>query len=97
MKTTPVIITLLAAAALAGCGTTTSSRTMSGTAAGAAAGAAIGSMTANAGKGAAIGAVVGGIGSFAYDQHQKELQQQQDREAWRASQQRAYEQQQARY
>lgn len=61
----------LAAMAVSGCGTTTTSRTASGAAAGAAAGAAIGSASANAGRGALIGAAAGALGGYAYDQNEK--------------------------
>ena len=84
MKTTPLFLSIVFCAALVGCGTTTASRTTTGAAAGAATGAAIGSLSANAGRGALIGAGVGALGSFAYDQHEKELQQQRDRAAWEA-------------
>jgi uncharacterized membrane protein YebE (DUF533 family) len=98
MKTLPLLITALSAVALVGCGTTTASRTTSGAAAGAAAGAAIGSASANAGRGALIGAGVGALGAFAYDQHQKELQQQRDRAAWEAQRnQQMYPQQSTSY
>lgn len=63
------LVTLISA--LAGCGTTTASRTTSGAAAGAATGAAIGSLSANAGKGAAIGAAAGALGGYIYDQNEK--------------------------
>ncbi|HSO84622.1 glycine zipper domain-containing protein [Thiocapsa sp.] len=98
MKTIPFFVTAILAATLIGCGTTTASRTTSGAAAGAAAGAAIGSASANAGRGALIGAGVGALGAFAYDQHEKELQQQRDREAWEAQRnQQLYQQQSTSY
>jgi uncharacterized protein YcfJ len=98
MKTMSLFITAILAATLVGCGTTTASRTTTGAAAGAAAGAAIGSASANAGRGALIGAGVGALGAFAYDQHQKELQQQRDREAWEAQRnQQMYRQQSTSY
>lgn len=56
---------------VAGCGTTTTSRTLSGAAVGAATGAAIGSLDANAGKGALIGAGAGALGGYVLDQHAK--------------------------
>jgi hypothetical protein len=84
MKTLTITALVLVTSALVGCGTTTASRTTTGALGGAAAGAAIGSASANAGRGALIGAGVGALGAFALDQHQKELQQQQDRAAWEA-------------
>jgi hypothetical protein len=56
---------------LAGCGTTTTSRTASGAAMGAVGGAAIGSLSGSAGQGALIGAGAGALGGFLYDQHRK--------------------------
>ncbi|MBK1643619.1 hypothetical protein CKO25_02885 [Thiocapsa imhoffii] len=95
MKIATLLLVTLASAALIGCGTTTASRTTTGAAAGAATGAAIGSLSANAGRGALIGAGVGALGAFAYDQNEKELQQQRDRELWEAQRARAAQQQQS--
>jgi uncharacterized membrane protein YebE (DUF533 family) len=72
MKTYAIPVLLVSASLIAGCGTTTTSRTASGAAGGAAAGALIGSTSANAGKGALIGAGVGALGGYVYDQNEKE-------------------------
>ena len=56
---------------IAGCGSTTASRSGSGMAMGAAGGAAIGAMAGNPAMGAAIGAASGLVGGFLYDQHKK--------------------------
>jgi len=56
---------------VAGCGTTTTSRTASGTLMGAAGGAALGAIGGNAALGAAAGAGAGLIGGFLYDQYKK--------------------------
>jgi hypothetical protein len=71
MKTMGIILSLAAAFALSGCGTTTTSRAGSGALMGAAGGAAIGSISGNAGRGAAIGAGAGVLGGFLFDQHQR--------------------------
>ena len=57
---------------LAGCGTTTASRTTTGALGGAAAGAAIGSFSGDAGKGALIGGAAGALGGALYDANEKE-------------------------
>ena len=56
---------------VAGCGDTTTSRSLSGGALGAGGGALIGAIAGNAGMGAAIGAGVGLVGGYLYDQHKK--------------------------
>jgi uncharacterized membrane protein len=66
---TPLL--LIAAIAIAGCGTTTGERAGSGALMGAAGGALIGSLSASAGEGALIGAGVGALGGYLYDQHKK--------------------------
>jgi len=71
MKTLGIVLSLTAAFALSGCGTTTTSRAGSGALMGAAGGAAIGSISGNAGRGALIGAGTGALGGFLYDQHRK--------------------------
>jgi len=71
MKKLAIPVILIAAAGLAGCGTTTGERAGSGALMGAAGGALIGSLSANAGKGALIGAGVGALGGYLYDQHEK--------------------------
>ena len=71
MKTMGIILSLAAAFALSGCGTTTTSRAGSGAVMGAAGGAAISSIRGNAGRGAAIGAGAGVLGGFLFDQHQR--------------------------
>jgi surface antigen len=74
---------------LAGCGTTTGSRTASGALLGAGTGAAVGSMSANAGKGALIGAGAGALGGYLYDQDrkQRENEQYRDRNRYRTGDQ----------
>lgn len=71
MKGLSIALSLVAAFALSGCGTTTTSRAGSGALMGAAGGAAIGSISGNAGRGAAIGAGAGVLGGFLFDQHQR--------------------------
>ena len=71
MKLPVILLPLLAALALSGCGTTTTSRAGSGALMGAAGGAAIGSISGNAGQGALIGAGAGALGGFLFDQHRK--------------------------
>jgi uncharacterized membrane protein len=61
----------VAAAAIAGCGTTTGERAGSGALMGTAGGALIGSLSGNAGEGALIGAGAGALGGYLYDQHKK--------------------------
>ena len=56
---------------IAGCGDTTTSRSLSGAAIGAGGGAAIGAIAGNTGMGAAIGAGAGLVGGYLYDQHKK--------------------------
>jgi hypothetical protein len=73
-----ILAVVAATFVLAGCGTTTTSRTASGAAGGAAAGAAIGSLSGNAGKGALIGAGVGAAGGLIYDAEKKK-QEERDR------------------
>ena len=69
----PIVLTVAAVISLtvAGCGTTTASRSVSGSAMGAAGGAALGAIAGNAGLGAGIGAGVGLVGGYLYDQHKK--------------------------
>jgi uncharacterized protein YceK len=69
MKSLAIPLLLIAAFALSGCGTTTTSRAGSAAVFGAVGGAAIGSLSANAGRGILIG--VGALGGFLYDQHRK--------------------------
>ena len=71
MKVTTVFLSVIAAVALAGCGTTTGERTGSGALLGAGTGAAIGSLSGNAGKGALIGAGAGAVGGFLDDKNKK--------------------------
>ena len=79
MKTTMLTVAALGVSlALAGCGTTTASRTGTGALGGAAAGAAIGSMSGNAGKGALIGAGVGAAGGYIYDSQKKDQENKRD-------------------
>ena len=79
MKTFAIPVLLISASMLAGCGTTTASRTATGAAGGAAAGALIGSTSANAGKGALIGAGVGALGGYVYDQNEKKKEREERR------------------
>ena len=74
MKLAKLTTLAIALTVLAGCGTTTTSRTVSGGAIGAAGGAAIGSLSGNAGKGALIGAGTGALGGYLYDQSKKNQQ-----------------------
>ncbi len=71
MNKLSILLFLMVAMTLSGCGTTTTSRAGSGAMMGAATGAAIGSLSGNAGRGAAIGAGAGVLGGFLFDQHQK--------------------------
>ena len=71
MKTLSVTLALVGTLALAGCGDTTTSRSLSGGAMGAAGGAALGAIGGNAALGAAAGAGAGLIGGYLYDQHKK--------------------------
>ena len=71
MKILPVSIVLATTIALAGCGSTTTSRVSSGAAMGAAGGAVVGSMTGSWGAGALIGAGAGALGVVLVDQHEK--------------------------
>ncbi len=71
MKTIALPFVLVAAVALAGCGSTTGSRVSSGTAIGAVSGAAIGSFSGSAGAGALIGAGAGALGGYLVDEHQR--------------------------
>ncbi len=56
---------------VAGCGTTTTERTLSGGAIGAAGGAVLGALAGNPALGAAAGAGAGLIGGYLYDQAKK--------------------------
>jgi hypothetical protein len=71
MKAQGIVLSLVAALALSGCGTTTTSRAGSAALMGGATGAALGSLSGNAGRGALIGAGAGALGGFLYDQHRK--------------------------
>jgi hypothetical protein len=71
MKLATASVLAITTVILAGCGTTTASRTGSGAALGAATGAAIGSLSGNAGKGALIGAGAGAVGGLIYDHNEK--------------------------
>ena len=71
MKLTALTFALVAGLTLAGCGETTTSRTLSGGGLGAAGGAVLGAIGGNAGLGAAVGAGAGLLGGYLYDQHQK--------------------------
>ena len=71
MRPLCLALTLAGGLALAGCGETTTSRTLSGGAMGAAGGAALGAIGGNAALGAAAGAGAGLIGGYLYDQHEK--------------------------
>ena len=71
MTSKPVMALAIATMVLAGCGQTTTSRTLSGGAIGAAGGAALGAIGGNAGLGAAVGAGAGLLGGYLYDQQQK--------------------------
>ena len=71
MRTISIAAALCAGLAVAGCGDTTTSRSLSGAAIGAGGGAAIGAIAGNTGMGAAIGAGAGLVGGYLYDQHKK--------------------------
>lgn len=71
LKSLAIPTILIATVALAGCGSTTGTRTVSSAAIGAASGAIIGSLSAQAGAGALIGLGAGAIGGYLYDQHLK--------------------------
>lgn len=71
LKSLAVPTLLIATVTLAGCGSTTGTRTVSAAAMGAAGGAIIGSLSAHAGAGALIGLGAGAIGGYLYDQHRR--------------------------
>ena len=71
MRATALTSMVVIGLALAGCGSTTGTRTVSGGAIGAAGGAALGAIGGNAALGAAAGAAAGLIGGYLYDQHEK--------------------------
>lgn len=71
MRSMVVTLVAVTGVTLAGCGSTTASRSVSGSAMGAAGGAALGAIAGNAGLGAGIGAGVGLVGGYLYDQHKK--------------------------
>lgn len=71
MRTLTLTAALCLTLGLAGCGDTTTSRTLSGGALGAGAGAAVGAVAGNTGLGALVGAGTGLVGGYLYDQHKK--------------------------
>ena len=71
MRSAALAVTALLALSTAGCGDTTTERSLSGGAIGAAGGLAVGAIAGNAGLGAAIGAGAGVVGGYLYDQHEK--------------------------
>ena len=71
MRAISISLVVILPLGVAGCGTTTTSRTVSGTAIGAAGGAALGAIGGNAALGAAVGAGAGLVGGHLYDQHKK--------------------------
>lgn len=71
MRTVALAAVLGLCLGLAGCGDTTTSRSLSGGGLGAVAGLGIGAIAGDAGMGAAIGAGAGLVGGYLYDQHEK--------------------------
>ncbi len=71
MRTLSLVAALSLALGVAGCGDTTTSRTLSGGAIGAAGGTVVGAAAGNTLAGAAIGAGAGVVGGYIYDQHKK--------------------------
>ncbi len=71
MRSIVTTLVVVVGLSLAGCGSTTASRSVSGSAMGAAGGAALGAIAGNAGLGAGVGAGVGLVGGYLYDQHKK--------------------------
>jgi hypothetical protein len=71
MTSVALTLVIITGLAMAGCGQTTTSRSLSGGAIGAAGGAALGAIGGNAGLGAAVGAGAGLLGGYLYDQQQK--------------------------
>ena len=71
MRHMALTLVMITGGILAGCGQTTTSRTLSGGAMGAAGGAALGAIGGNAGLGAAVGAGAGLLGGYLYDQSEK--------------------------
>ncbi len=67
LRTSTIGAVVVAALALAGCGTTPGERALSGGLIGAGAGAAVGAVTGNPAAGAAIGGAAGAIGGAATD------------------------------
>jgi len=71
MKAISLAAALCLVLGVAGCGDTTTSRTLSGGAIGAAGGTLIGAAAGNTLLGTAIGAGAGVVGGYIYDQHKK--------------------------
>lgn len=71
MKIIALASVLCLALGVAGCGETTTSRTLSGGAMGAAGGTVVGAAAGNTLAGTAIGAGAGLAGGYIYDQHKK--------------------------
>ena len=71
MRTLAVAAALCLGLGVAGCGETTTSRTLSGGAIGAAGGTLVGAAAGNTLLGTAIGAGAGVVGGYLYDQHKK--------------------------
>jgi len=90
MKSTRFIaaISFALALGLAGCGSTTASRTSTGALGGAATGAAIGSLSGDAGKGALIGGAAGALGGAAYDANEKDKERRYRQDQYRADEPR---------
>ncbi len=71
MRTLSLAAVLCLGLSVAGCGDTTTSRSLSGAGIGAAGGAVIGAVSGNTLLGAGIGAGAGLVGGYLYDQHKK--------------------------
>jgi len=71
MRTLSLAAAVCLALGVAGCGDTTTSRTLSGGAIGAAGGTVVGAAAGNTLAGTAIGAGAGVVGGYIYDQHKK--------------------------
>ena len=71
MRKVMLVVPVVLALGVAGCGNTTGTRTLSAGAIGAAGGAALGAIGGAPGLGAAAGAGAGLIGGYLYDQYEK--------------------------
>ena len=71
MRTVSLAFALCLGLSVAGCGETTTSRSLSGGAIGAGGGAVVGALAGNTAVGAVVGAGAGLVGGYLFDQHKK--------------------------